>query len=100
MRINIYEEELTAGVSLITKSAAQGTPGTAPETFYGLRFWLESPETILAHSTPEDDDRNAITFWSRLEGEKGLKFLEGVMQRAHSRVSYALIEAGLANVID
>ena len=60
MRINIYEEELFEGVEIIRKDNVNGS-----ETFYGLRVWLKSPEEILAHSTKEDDDRNAVTFWYR-----------------------------------
>ena len=60
MRINVYEEEMGEGVSLIRKDNVNGN-----ETFYGLRIWLKSPKEILDHSTPEDDDRSAITFWCR-----------------------------------
>lgn len=60
MRIHIYEEELGEGVELIRKDNVNGN-----ETFYGLRIWLKSPKEILEHSTPEDDDRNAVTFWCR-----------------------------------
>lgn len=66
MRINIYEEELTDEVTYAVKNVPQG--GGVVETFYGLRFYLESPQAILDHSTPEDDDRNAITLWVRYEG--------------------------------
>ena len=60
MRIHIYEEELGEGVELIRKDNVNGN-----ETFYGLRIWLKSPKEILEHSTPEDDDRSAVTFWAR-----------------------------------
>ena len=60
MRINIYEEEMGEGVQLIRKDNVNGN-----ETFYGLRVWLKSPKEILDHSTPEDDDRCAITFWAK-----------------------------------
>lgn len=83
MRINLYEEELTAEVKLVTKDVPQSEGVT--ERFYGLRLFLESPAAILEHSTPEDDDRNAVTFWVR---ESGLQRLEGIMQRLHSRVAY------------
>jgi hypothetical protein len=60
MRINIYEEELDEGIEVIRKDNVNGN-----ETFFGLRVWLKSPKEILDHSTPEDDDRNAVTFWCR-----------------------------------
>lgn len=60
MRIHIYEEELGDGVELIRKDNVNGN-----ETFWGLRVWLKSPKEILEHSTPEDDDRSAVTFWCR-----------------------------------
>jgi hypothetical protein len=59
MRINIYDEELGEGVDLIQQTSRNG------EVFLGLRVWLKSPQEILDHSTPEDDDRSAVTFWSR-----------------------------------
>lgn len=59
-RINVYEEELGEGVEIIRKDGINGT-----ETFFGLRIWLKSPQEILDHSTAEDDDRSAVTFWSR-----------------------------------
>ena len=60
MRIHIYEEELGEGIELIRKDNVNGN-----ETFWGLRVWLKSPKEILEHSTPEDDDRSAVTFWCR-----------------------------------
>lgn len=59
MRINVYSEEMGMPVEVVRKDKVNGDT-----TFYGLRVWLKSPEEILQHSTPEDDDRNAVTFWS------------------------------------
>lgn len=59
MRVQIYSEELGEGVELIEQRSRQG------ETFLGLRIWLKTPQALLDHSTPEDDDRNAVTFWAR-----------------------------------
>lgn len=58
MRINVYAEELGEGVELI-KTVSRGG-----KTFLGLRIWLKSPKEILEHSTPDDDDRNAVTFYA------------------------------------
>jgi len=64
MRINVYSEEMGEPVELIQKDGVNGN-----ETFYGLRVWLKSPKELLDHSTPEDDDRSAITFWARTKAE-------------------------------
>ena len=58
MRVQIYQEELGEGVELIRQKSRNG------ETFFGLRVWLKTPQTLLDHSTPEDDDRCAVTFWA------------------------------------
>ena len=73
MRINIYEEELTTETALLVKDVPQGNG--AVERFYGVRLFLESPQTILDHSTPEDDDRNAVTLWVRRDGKDLLRAL-------------------------
>jgi hypothetical protein len=59
MRINVYEEELGEGVEIVEKTSVNG------ESFYGLRIWLDTGARLLEHSTPGDDDRNAVTFWCR-----------------------------------
>lgn len=59
MRINIYAEELTTETELVTKEVTDEKFGT--RTFYGLRFYLASPDVL--HADPEDDDRSAITIW-------------------------------------
>jgi hypothetical protein len=55
MRINVYSQELTREVELVSKTADTGI------TYYGVRMYLASPDIL--HHTPEDDDRSAITFW-------------------------------------
>jgi hypothetical protein len=55
MRINVYSQELTKEVDLVSKTADTGI------TYYGVRMMLASPDIL--HHTPEDDDRSAITFW-------------------------------------
>ncbi len=55
MRINVYSQELTAEVELISKTSNTG------RTYYGIRLYLASPDIL--HHTPDDDDRSAITFW-------------------------------------
>ena len=59
MRLNIYSQELTQEVELVSKRTVR--PGGDAVTYYGVRLYLASPEIL--HHTPEDDDRSAITFW-------------------------------------
>ncbi len=58
MRVQIYQEELGEGVELVEQTSRNG------EHFFGLRVWLKTCQSLLEHSTPEDDDRSAVTFWS------------------------------------
>ncbi len=75
MRVQIYQEELGEGVELISKPVGN-------EVFYGLRVWLKTCQPLLDHSTPEDDDRSAVTFWAR--SPSGLVSLVLDMQTALS----------------
>lgn len=59
MRINVYAEELTDEVEIVVKNVTDDENGT--RTFYGLRFYLKSPDDL--HHSDEDDDRSAITIW-------------------------------------
>ena len=74
MRINLYSEELTQEVERVEKVANRGTD--EEDTFVGVRLFLESPKSLLDHSTDTDDDRNAVTFWVR---EEELPWLRGMM---------------------
>jgi hypothetical protein len=58
MRIQVYQEELGEGVEIIEQTSRNG------EHFFGLRIWLKTCQPLLDHSTPEDDDRSAVTFWA------------------------------------
>ncbi len=71
MRVNVYAEELTDRVEIVTKEI-EG------HTYTGVRFHLELPATVngqqyqgpfLHH--PGDDDSSAVTFW----GKKQLRAL-------------------------
>lgn len=55
MRINVYSQELTKEIELVSKDADTGI------TYYGMRMYLASPDIL--HHTADDDDRSAITFW-------------------------------------
>lgn len=93
MRINIYEEEMTEEVTLIVKAVKQEADEVV--TFYGIRFWLESPPAIIEHSTPDDDDRSAVTFWVR---ESGLDLLDDIMKRGYVISHHQLEKALISNL--
>lgn len=57
MRINVYAEELTQEVEVVSKAPANH-PGVS---FYGVRMYLASPSQL--HHNAQDDDRSAITIW-------------------------------------
>jgi hypothetical protein len=56
IRINVYSQELTKEVEVVSKRAED-----TGITYHGVRLYLASPD--LLHHTAEDDDRSAITFW-------------------------------------
>jgi hypothetical protein len=70
MRVNVYAEEMTDRVEIISKEV-EG------EKFTGVRFYLELPCTIpmpaggmTIHKgpfihRPGDDDSSAVTFWGK-----------------------------------
>jgi hypothetical protein len=65
MRVNIYAEELTDRVEVVSKEI-EG------RTYNAVRFYLELPATVdgtqyagpFIHR-PGDDDSSAVTFWGR-----------------------------------
>lgn len=72
MRVNVYAEEMTEKVEVISKTTADGT-------FTGVRFYLELPVTLPMNGEgsvnqvvrgpfihkPGDDDSSAVTFWGK-----------------------------------
>jgi len=65
MRVNIYKEELTGEVSVVSKVAER-----TEITYYGVRIWLKSPpelHTPTEANSYDDDggsrDRSAVTLW-------------------------------------
>jgi hypothetical protein len=55
MRINVYSQELTKVIELVSKTADTGI------TYFGVRMYLASPDIL--HHTEDDNDQSAITFW-------------------------------------
>ena len=69
MRVNIYAEELTDRVEIISKTI-EG------HTYNAVRFYMELPVSVPNHQhydqvrgpfihRPGDDDSAAVTFWGR-----------------------------------
>lgn len=73
MRVNIYAEEMTDRLQIISKETPDGK-------FTGLRFYLELPVTIgnkqisgpFMHCAG-DDDSAAVTFWGKKDLRKVLE---------------------------
>ena len=66
MRVNVYAEELTPRVEIVSKKIGD-------RTYTGLRFYLELPVTMqdgeqvsgpFVHG-PGEDDSSAVTFWGK-----------------------------------
>jgi len=71
MRVNVYAEEMTDRVGIISKKING-------EEFTGCRFYLELPVTVNGKQergpflhNPGDDDSSAVTFW----GKKDLRIV-------------------------
>lgn len=65
MRVNVYAEEMTDRVEIVSKTV-EGREFTA------VRFYLELPATVsgVQHKAPfihrpGDDDSSAVTFWGK-----------------------------------
>lgn len=91
MRINVYAEEMTDRVEVISKTTEDGE-------FTGLRIYLELPVTVPAVGggnrqvagpfmhRPGDDDSSAVTFWGKAKLRETLvKAIEAL--DAHSRAA-------------
>lgn len=69
MRVNVYAEEITDRIEIVSKTAGG-------EEFTGIRFYLELPVQVPAAGGvatykgpfihgPGDDDSSAVTFWGK-----------------------------------
>jgi hypothetical protein len=82
MRVNVYAEEMTDRLEIISKEIDG-------HTFTGLRFYLELPVTLNQQDVREghqpvnqagpfihrlgDDDSSAVTFWGKRDLRKVLR---------------------------
>jgi hypothetical protein len=89
MRVNIYAEEMTDRVEVISKDC-DGT------IYTGLRIYLELPATVNGQQyqgpfmhRPGDDDSSAVTFWGKRDLRevlrKALAILDGHYEAQESR---------------
>lgn len=84
MRINVYAEELTDRVEIVSKEV-DGT------VFTGLRFYLYLPATHgqtqvrgpFIHK-PGDDDSSAVTFWGKRDLRELLKVAQDKLDQHYS----------------
>lgn len=96
MRVNVYAEEMTERIEIISKEI-EG------DRFTGLRFYLELPVTIPISQDgqncgytqhrgpflhrPGDDDSSAVTFW-------GKRDLRDMLRKALALLDQHYIERG------
>lgn len=55
MRINVYSQELTDEVNVVSKESNTGL------VYSAVQMMLHSSDKL--HHPPQDDDRSAVTFW-------------------------------------
>lgn len=91
MRLNVYSEEMTERIEIITKRIDS-------QNFTGLRLYLELPVTVKAPDgsvqqvrgpfmhKPDDDDSSAITFWGKRDLRKVLKKMLMALDEHYAKV--------------
>lgn len=86
MRINVYSQELTDEVHLISKESNTGL------VYHAVQLILHSSEKL--HHPPQDDDRSAITLWLPKSKDRRL-LLAHSLERMADMVRHAPAETGL-----
>jgi hypothetical protein len=86
MRINVYSQELTNEVIVVSKKSNTGL------TYTAVQLVLHSSEKL--HHPPQDDDRSAITFWLPKSSERRFAFADA-LRRMANEVENAPTETGL-----
>jgi|SRR5271165_5717454 len=98
MRVNVYAEEMTQQVEIISK-VIDG------QTFTGVRFYLHLPVTLNADQLkfgaqpenkagpfihrPGDDDSSAVTFWGKRDLRKVLEHALRMLDNYHAQKEQA-----------
>ena len=75
MRINIYSQELTDEVHLISKESNTGL------VYSAVQLMLHSSDKL--HHPPADDDRSAVTIWLPKSRARREKLAETLVNMAH-----------------
>lgn len=75
MRINVYSQELTNEVILVSKESNTGL------VYHAAQLVLHSSERL--HHPPEDDDRSAVTFWLPKSAERREEMAKAFDEIAH-----------------
>lgn len=57
MRVNVYAQEIIDRLEVVTTTAEN-----TGASFIGIRFYLDSPDSLKPPAHP-DDDSSAVTFW-------------------------------------
>lgn len=85
MRVNVYAEEMTDRIEIISKQIDG-------HTFTGLRFFLELPATVggVQHQAPfmhrpGDDDSSAVTFWGKKDLRETMKLATEMLDAHYDR---------------
>lgn len=87
MRVNVYAEEMTQHVEIISKEI-EG------QTFTGLRLYLYLPVTLPSGEQVRgkfmhhdgDDDSSAITIWGKQDLREVLKAMQSALDDHYSRM--------------
>lgn len=81
MRVNVYAEEMTDRIEIISKEIDG-------ETYYGLRIYLELPVTEGGRQVKGpfihregDDDSSAVTFWGKRDLQDTLRKALDALER-------------------
>lgn len=61
MRINVYSQELTSEVKMLSKESDGKISEGDPICYHAAQLMLHS--SPMLHHPPMDDDRSAVTFW-------------------------------------
>ncbi len=86
MRINVYSQELTDEVRLVTKVS------NTEVRYHAVQMMLHS--SPMLHHPPEDDDRSAVTFWLPKSQHRREELAKAFEQMARI-VRAAPVESGL-----
>lgn len=74
MRINVYSQELTQEVELVTKVSENNV------VHWGVRIYFDGSPRL--HDKPDDNDKSAITYWLPMRGSFTPEMLGSVFARA------------------